>query len=290
MIRMFSTAVCFLIMAALHAQPYLDIASFSYLNSPGTGLWRRNNTANNFQYYNTGLNLPLILKKDSSIILFSPYAERWDIRINNIDDLPSHLWSLVLPVSIVKPLSKKWTVTLSAIPRWNGDKTAIFKNSFQMGGAILASYKKQDQLTWKFGIYYNAELSGAFFMPLLGIDWRINNRNNLFGVLPGNLVFEHMITNRIYWGASFKAITNTYTAGFVYAGTNAKYLRIDDNQLSLFADFYLLKNIVLNLEAGHAVLRKLRLGVKNDNVKYYYKENMNDDLLLKASLNYRIRF
>jgi Domain of unknown function (DUF6268) len=290
MVKIFSFAVYFFIMAQIHAQPYIDIASFSYLNSPDAGAWRKNNTGNRFQYYNTSLNLPLIFKKDSSMLVFSPYAERWDIKINKLDDLPSHLSSLILPVSFIKPLSQKWALTLSAIPRWNGDKVAVFKNSFQMGGAILASYKKQQRLTWKFGLYYNSELSGAFFMPLLGIDWRINSSNNLFGVLPGNLVFEHKTNTRFYWGASFKAITNTYSAGFVYSSTNARYLRIDENQLSLFADFYLLKNIVLNFEAGHSVLRKLRLGVKNDNVRYYYRENMNDDLLLKASLNYRIRF
>lgn len=288
MLRILSTAVCFFIAAAIHAQPYLDIASFRYSNSPDAGAWRRNNTGNHFQYYNASLNLPLVFK-DSSVIILSPYAERWDIAIDNITDLPSTLRSLILPVSFVKPVSKRWGLALTAIPRWNGDNASIFKNNFQMGGAFIASCKKHPQLTWKFGLYYNSEICGPFFLPLLGIDWRIDKKNILFGVLPGSLVFEHKINNRFYWGGVFKAITNTYSAGFVYPGTTAKYIRIDDNQLSCFADFYILKRVVFTFETGHSVFRVLRLGIKDATAKYYYKEKMNDDLLLKVSLNYRMR-
>ena len=91
-----------------------------------------------------------------------------------------------------------------------------------MVGAILDSYKKKQQLTWKLSLYYNMELSGEYFVPLIGIDWRIDKNNNLFGVLPGNLVFEHKVNHWFYCGADFNAITNTYDAGFINNGTTRK--------------------------------------------------------------------
>jgi len=224
------------------------------------------------------------------MIVFSPFADCWTVKIQSISDLPEFVQSLALPVSFVKPLSRQWTLTTTIIPRWNGYKKKMFDNSFQIGGAILTSYKKKHNLTYKFGIYYNSEFSGTFIMPLLGIDWQINKKNNLFGVLPGHLIFEHKVNERFYWGASFRAITNTYQAGYINFSHIPKYLRIEDNQLAVFTDIYLHKNIVINLEAGHSVFRKFRFGIEDADPKYYFSEKMNDNILLKASLAYRLRF
>jgi hypothetical protein len=300
MLKIFSFALWFFSMSVTQAQPYIDIASLNYVHSPDAGIWRRNNDHNHFDFFSAAFNLPFVLKKDSSIFLVSPFIERWNISftkaIGNYTDLPSHLNSIVLPATFIKQLSANWHLTASVIPRWNGGTDAVFKNSFQLGGAILASYRKSSALVFKLGLYYNSELSGAFFMPLLGIDWEINSRNNIFGVLPGKLVFEHKAAAHFYWGFNFKAITNTYDAGFIIyntnngAAANDKYLRIDDNQLGLYADYYLCKHLVLNFELGHSVLRKMRIGLKNPALKYFYTNKTNDDLLLKLSLNYRIRF
>lgn len=273
-----------------NCQPYLDLVNIRYQNSPDAGVWRRENTANHFQYFNTSFNFPLIFKKDSSMIVFSPFYDCWNIKIQSLPDLPKTIQSLAMPVSLIKPLSRQWALTTTIIPRWNGYRKKMFDNSFQIGGAILASYKKQRNLTYKFGIYYNSEFSGTFIMPLLGIDWQINEKNNLFGVLPGHLVFEHKVNKRFYWGGSFRAITNTYQAGYVNLSAIPKYVRIEDNQLAIFADFYFHKNIAVNLEAGHSVFRKFRFGIENADPKYYFSEKMNDNILLKASLAYRLRF
>ncbi|HKO82108.1 MAG TPA: DUF6268 family outer membrane beta-barrel protein [Chitinophagaceae bacterium] len=175
-------------------QPYIDLVNIRYLTSPDAGIWRRVNTGNHFQYFNNSFNLPVIFKKDSSMIVFSPFYDRWNIKIQSFD-LPEKMQSLALPVSFIKPLSHQWGLTTTLISRWNGYRKKMFDNSFQVGAAILTSYKRQQNLTYKFGIYYNSEFSGTFIMPLLGIDWQINERNNLFGVLPGHLIFEHRVTN-----------------------------------------------------------------------------------------------
>jgi len=136
-------------------------------------------------------------------------------------------------------------------------------------------------------MYYNSEFSGAFFMPLLGIDWKIDDRNYLFGVLPGNLVIEHKAGNRFYYGAIFRAITNSYRAGRL--NTRSYFLRVDDNQLTAYSDIYIAKKIVFTLEAGHSFLRRLRLGFKDGPEKYFFTDKTNDDFIFRAALNYRLR-
>ena len=287
--KVFAITVCSFIIIVLHSQPYLDIASIGYTNSPDAGAWPRSATRNSFRYYNTGFNLPFIFGKDSNAIIISPFAERWNMKIDSVLDLPAYMQSLALQVAFSKSLSKQWSVYLSVIPRWNGNKSAIFTNDFQLGGAVLVSYKRRGGLIWKFGMYYNREISGDYFIPLLGIDWKINGRNNLFGILPGNLVFEHKAGNGVYYGAEFNAITNTYDAGFIAAGSVPKYLRISDNQLSMYGCFRIKRNVFLHAAIGHSVLRSLKLGVKDASGKYYYANRMNDNLFFKVTLNYRIR-
>ena len=288
--KVFFIVVYSFIIGVSHAQPYLDIASIGYTNSPDAAVWPRTNTHNNFRYYNAGVNLPFILGKDSSAIIVSPYAERWKMKIDNVFDLPTYMQSLSLQVTFSKPLSKKWNIVLSVIPRWNGDREAVFTNAFQLGGLILASNNRRPGLTLKFGLYYNGEISGAYFVPLAGIDWRINGRNNLFGILPGNLVFEHKVSNNFYYGAEFNAITNTYDAGFIASGSIPKYLRISDNQLTIYGCSRIAKHVFLQAAIGNSVLRSIKLGVKDASRKYYYTNRMNDNLLFKLTINYRIRF
>ena len=288
--KVFVIVVYSLIAVVSHAQPYLDIASIGYTNSPDASVLPRTNTHNNFRYYNAGLNLPFIIGKDSSAVIVSPYAERWNVKIDNVFDLPAYMQSLSLQITFSKNLSKKWNIAIAVIPRWNGDRQAVFTNDFQLGGVILASYNKRPGLTLKFGLYYNGEISGSYFMPLAGIDWRINGRNNLFGILPGNLVFEHKVSNHFYYGADFNAITNTYDAGFIHATNIPKYLRISDNQLSMYGCFRVAGNVFLQAAIGNSVLRSIKLGVKDASRKYYYTNKMNDNLFFKLTLNYRIRF
>ena len=153
--KVFVIAVSCFIITVSQAQPYLDIASIGYTNSPDAAAWPRTATRNSFKYYYTGFNLPILLGKDSSAIILSPFAERWNMKIDSVPDLPAYMQSLALQVTFSKALAKQWSIYLSVIPRWNGNRSAIFTNDFQLGGAFLVSYKRREGLIWKFGMYYN---------------------------------------------------------------------------------------------------------------------------------------
>lgn len=260
------------------AQPFLDLISLKYTYSPNTGLLNQNKNAVKLQHFNLGTNFPVQFKNKKDAVIFSPYFEKWWSQI--IYNPKQGYYGIGLPVSIVKLIpNTRWGVLISAILRMN-DSSISKKTNVQVGGAFLATYKRKETLTWKLGIYVNNELFGVFVMPLAGIDWRINSRNHLFGILPGNLTYEHKINERFYYGACFRAITNSY-------GKNSGYWRIDENQLGIYLDTYVSKNLVFNLEAGHSLFRKIRTGEK-----YVSKADadVNDNLYFKLSLAYRVRF
>lgn len=286
LIKLFIILIVMMVAGAASAQPYLDAVNLRFQQSPKG---KSSAGANKFTYLNASINIPLVLKKDSSIIVFSPSMEHWSIKADSFlsEDMGMH--SNMLPVSLIKPINRSWALTFSVIPRWNGHPVAPVSR-FQMGGAVLATYKKRPGLAYKFGLYYNSEFSGPFFMPLLGIDWQIDERNNLFGVLPGILVFEHKLSKYMFWGFNFRSITNTYSSGYIYSGNDPVFLRIQDTQAEIYTDLYLTDNIVLNFAAGHSFARKYREGKMHVSGEYFHDQKMVAGFYGKISFAYRIRF
>jgi len=273
------SAVCILSNPCkIAAQPFLDIVNVKYSNSPHAGLFNQNKNDLELQYFSLSTNLPVPFKNKKDALIFSPYFEKWWSQVNK-NTRQDHT-GIALPVSFIKSITKtKWSIVLTAIARMN-DSSIGKKSTVQIGGAFIAGYKRNEKLTWKLGVYVNNELFGVFVMPLLGIDWKMNERNNLFGILPGNLTYEHRISKRFYYGANFRAITNSY-------GNTNGYWRMDENQLGVYLDTYLAKNFVLNMEAGHSVLRKIRTGVKD---MWRYDAKVNDNVYIKLAVAYRVRF
>jgi Domain of unknown function (DUF6268) len=274
----FITMVLLLMVADTKGQPYLDIVSLKYTNSPNAGLINQNKNDILLEYFSVGTNLPVQFKNKKDAVIFSPFFETWSSKINT--DNRQNYYSAALPVSLNKIIPyTKWGILLTGIVRMN-DSSINKKTKVQVGGAFIIRNVRNEQLTWKLGMYINNELFGLFIIPLAGIDWRINDRNMLFGVLPANLTYEHKINGHFYYGANFRTFTNSY------AKTN-EYWRIDENQLGLYLDTYLNKNFVLNMEAGHSLFRKIRTGVKDVSE---YNGNVNDNFYFKISFAYRVRF
>src|SRR4051812_41146776 len=258
------------------AQPYVDPLNIRY-----TGTLLNNKNAITFNHLYIGSDLPFKLK-NYKLLVISPIYEQWNFdSTSNKDFLPA-VNSIALPVSVIVPLGKnRWLLTTTAIPRFNSEALRLEK-SFQIGGVLLATYMKNHNLKYKFGAYVNSEFFGLFVVPLVGIDWKIDDNNNLFSVLPGRLTYEHKLSKAFYTGATFRAITNSYRLN------NGNYLRIDDNQTSLYLDWYPNRHVVFSGEIGYGIFRKLRTGpwhTKNYTTEY----NWGDGTFFKLCASYRIR-
>ncbi len=272
------TTIFLLLSNKTTAQPYLDIANLKYTNSPNAGLINQNKTAVKIQYLSLSTNLPLQFKNKKDALIFSPFLEKWRALINN--NKQQSYYGIALPVSLSKTIpNTKWGILLTGIVRMN-DSGINKKTKMQVGGAFITSNKRNEKLAWKLGVYINNELFGLFVMPLAGIDWKMNDRDNLFGVLPGNLTWEHEINKHFYYGVNFRAITNSYANG-------KGYWRINENQVGLYLDTYFNKKFVLNIEAGHSIFRKIETGIKHISK---YDADVNDNFYLKLSFAYRVRF
>jgi hypothetical protein len=155
----------------------------------------------------------------------------------------------------------------------------------QLGGYMLNTIERNKNLNLKWGFYYNKEFFGDFFVPLVGIDWKINNRNKIFGVLPSRLIYEHQLSETVYAGGLFETITTSYPGAPETPSnqtTAVHWYRIDDNKVSLYIDYYPVKKIALRLEMGHSIFRRIRNSLQDFQV--------NDNIYFRLQANYRLRF
>ncbi|PHN03696.1 aminotransferase class V-fold PLP-dependent enzyme [Flavilitoribacter nigricans] len=262
--------------ASLWAQPYVDPIQVRYQTA------FKNGPATPFNHIWMGGDLPFELKKNT-YILFSPSFEEWQLDQKDPEYTYPRLQSLVLPVGFILPFNEsKWSVTAMLINRWNGNAFFV-DNTHQIGGATYVSYQRKEDQKFSLGVYVNNEFFGLFVMPLFGIDWQIDDNNYLFGLLPGRLSYEHKFNKTWYGGFTFRAPTNSFRA----PNSGSRYIRLDDNQLSLFVDYYLLENICLTLEPGVGIFRKIRTGVEERT--YLTNVNWGDGLFFRVSMAYRIR-
>ncbi len=261
--------------SSLHAQPYIDPLNLRY-----TYGFRNNNAfATPHQHLYIGSDLPIKLKANTYLLL-SPFYERWQIDSGAKKEIVPTVQSLALPVGLIFPVNKKWSLTLMGIVRKNGE-TLFGMKSLQVGGTGFASYAAKPDQKFRFGLYVNSEFFGLFVMPLLGTDWRIDKKNYLFGLLPGRLTWEHEWNKKLYGGLTFRAITNSFRL------TQNQYLRLDDNQLSAFLDFYPSNRFCLTLEPGIGLFRKIRTGSGKRN--YLLTRDWGDGAFIKVSSSYRVR-
>src|SRR5688572_27694495 len=211
--------------ASAKTQPYIDLVNVRYLKSPDISIFPRLGGKTVLSYINMSTTLPVI-RKNKDALIFRPYFENWKVKLRNEK---RNYYGLVLPVSYLKNINHKWSVLTTGIVRWND--TAVNKNMrSQLGGAVIVSHTLKDNLTLKAGLYVNNEFFGLFVMPLFGVDWQISSRDCLFGVLPGNLTYQHEVSKLLKYGIAFRAQTNSFHRQL------RNFTRIDENQLGVYVD------------------------------------------------------
>lgn len=276
--------------SAVFAQPFLDLGKVFYAYTPLNGLNKKNNPLRS-DLYNINLSVPVELQKNGNAIIVNPFFEHNDGKIsgNSFQVISEGLSAGFLN----KFKNTNWSIYAAFILRRNKETEENTEDAWQFGGISLASFEKNKSFTLKFGLYYNKEFFGNFFMPLLVLDWRINAKNNLFGVLPGNMTFEHKVSRSFYFGGVFRALTSSYrltTEDPCAIGdcSGKNYLRINDNQAGIYSDIYLIKNVVFTTELGYTAFRNYRYGFKGK-VLHNYTDYKNDNYYFRLSLSYRLR-
>jgi hypothetical protein len=211
--------------------------------------------------------IPKVLKNGNTFFVRAHYEK---LEMRN-DSLSSAYSSITLPIGMqVQLKNPKVKFTGLIIPKIAGaDLGAAFSDVFQIGAYSLFTVTESEKFRYKFGLYYNREFFGNFFVPLVGVDWKVSDRFSVFGTLPQSFKASYAIVpSRVNAGLAFRSMTRSFRGD-----DNNTFVRYNELQFKTFFDFYITKKNVVFVEGGY-FLGKTPLLYNNSDVKTPLPSNL----------------
>lgn len=231
------TVICLWIIGCFsaRAQSYHNLfsAGCSYASPSGMPV---NNRVETF-YFRASLPLEL---KNKDYLLVNPDVHRQTFVFN--EDQSYICYKAGLSLAYMKMQEKGSVIGLLNLS--NNFQKSMGLESMQAGAGVLVTRKQSERLKLKYGLYANREFFGWLVVPLAGLDYQVNPKVRVFGILPQNMRVEIKHNKRLRSGLAFETPLNTYS---LRGSTSKLYLDQRQILLGLFADIYTTKNIVLQV-------------------------------------------
>jgi hypothetical protein len=245
------------------AQPYVDVLNLKAQLFPSNHTNGNLSDSLSTRNFEASFLLPLV-QKNKDVFLFGGNFSSLEFDYSGSPAQEKILYSTLLAVGYEKQWKNPaWKTLFMALPRFNSDFEANTTSDFQMGGFVLSTWEKSDSLKFHFGLYYNREFFGNYFMPIVGIDWKINSRLHLFGDLPSNINLEYKLGRSFYLGFLYQSGVASYRL------ENGNYVREGDkfwgyDQFKAYFHLYLNKHIVWFVEGGVTYGRLYKIYTADD--------------------------
>lgn len=174
-----------------------------------------------------------------------------------------------LKLGVNKVLNVKWSGTFVFLPKIASDYGTFQRKEFQAGAIGIMKFKKRDNLNYKFGLYYNSELFGPFFVPMLGLYYlSYNKKLELSFMLPLQADVNYKVIPFMSVGINFDGQIRSYHLNNVNPMYQDTYLTRSTNEFYGYLKFRLAKNVVMQTKFGYSVARILRVYASNDKVSF----------------------
>ena len=179
---------------------------------------------------------------------------------------PINIHGIIIRTGLYHKFSKGRSIQVFFAPRLMSDFNSIDKNHFQFGGMVLYNKKYSETLTMGFGLNYNQELFGPYLVPLVNLDWKLNTRWSIKGVLPIYAKIKYEINDRFNIGYHHFGLLTTYSLGAPeYKGDYMERNSIDE---TIFARYHITKNIHVEGRFGYAFGRSYTQYESDQKVKF----------------------
>lgn len=209
--------------------------------------------------------------------------------------------STTLKLGVNTSLNHKWTTTCLLLPKIASDYSSYSNKDFQFGAAALFKYKKRENLNYKLGLYYNGELFGPFFVPMLGLYYQSPNKKfetNI--VLPLQADANYKLFDFMSLGCNFNGQIRSYHLNDMTTTNSSTYVVKSTNELFAYLKFDIANGLSVQTKAGHSIGRSYKVFDESDNVTFglpatfigpkreQLNTNFSDGLIYQVALNYRV--
>jgi len=206
-----------------------------------------------------------------------------------------------LKLGLIKKHSEKWSGSYVLLPKLSSDFNGPLSiKDFQIGGIALMKFTKNENLNYKFGLYYNSELFGPFLVPLFGLYYLSDNKKfESTLTLPFLADANYKLLDKLKVGVNFSAQVRSYHLNEISAGTNG-YAVKDIKEIGSYLRFTIVKGLSIQARVAYSLGRSYRVFEEGDKIKFGsilikvddHRERLNTDfsngLIYQTSLIYRI--
>lgn len=229
------------------SQHYVDIFSINYGKSAATS-YENSSQTTTITNLDADLTLPIELNEKNAVITGIDFSNNTlqlfpDSNYNNL-----YLTRLKAGINITH--SEHWSGTYLLLPKLSSDYINLSMDDFYIGGVAVLKYKKNKNLSYKFGIYASNEAFGLFISPLIGLYYLSpNSRFEMNLYLPNNADLNYSLTNKTKIGTDFVARGKSFK--LATSGTRSSYAENNSLEFSSYLqNNSLIKNVLVRLKLG----------------------------------------
>ncbi len=285
----------------LNAQNYIDIANFSYANTPLNN-FKNATEQTNVKEFGLQLTFPIVIN-EKVVFLTGFSANKSRVRLDqNMPDYTS-LSKIRLQLGLNLVHSEKWTGTYVLLPNISSDFEKISTEDLQVGMLTLLTYTKRKNLKYKIGLYANTEKYGPLVSPLLGLYYLSPNKkfeSNF--LLPGLFDVNYEVIKKTVLGVNFDAMASSYNLHKNIYSAEGEYAVRSSSELFTYLQFQFGKSLYVKTKVGYPIGRTYKVFNKNDKVdlslssiyfgddRIQLNQNFEKGPIFKIELLYRVHF
>lgn len=280
------------------AQDYVDLAKFSYANTP-LNQFDSTTASTRIQETDLDITMPIEFKSGDVFVTGLTYGNI-RTKTNPVSEELTSVHTVLLKLGMKLDHSEKWSGTYMLLPKLSSDLKKVGADDFQFGAYVLMKYHKKSNLKYQFGMYYNGELFGPFFVPLLGLYYLSpNNKLEINASLPVWADVNWRFNNWFRAGISFSAFVRSFNINEPQYSENGEYLVKASNEPMLYLQFEPTKSLIIQTKLGYSIGRRYRIYDEQDKVTFglsafrfgddrdQLNSDFEDGLILQARLFYR---
>lgn len=294
---LFTTGLFFLVLTT-NAQDYVDLVRFKYDNTP-LNQFDSSTASTRVQEITLDATLPIVLKNGNAFVTGFD-LQSLSTKVNpTIPDLTS-VYTILLKLGMNIKHSEKWSGTYMFLPKLSSDLKSIAAQDFQYGAYLLMKFKKTNHLNYQFGMYYNSELFGPFFVPLLGLYYLSpSNKLEINATLPVWADINYRFNDWFRVGMNFSAFVRSFYINEPQFVESGEYLVKSTNEPMIYLQFEPIKSLIIQTKLGYSIGRQYAIYDESDKVTFglsafrfggnqrQLNSDFEDGMIFEARLLYR---
>jgi hypothetical protein len=192
-------------------------------------------------------------------------------------------------------VSKTFNLTALLTPTMNSDYKTVKSSNIKFGAIVRGSWKANDNLTWKAILGYRRQFYGPQYVVLVGMDWKVNDKLQIFGDVPHSLTASYAVNEKVNTGFNLFVQNSTYRLN-----NQDRYFEYNTVNPGLFVERYISSKWAIRATAAYTLIRNMEIYNKTDKAKAFvdFAElgsrpdpinlEVSPGLAFKVGLSYRI--